>query len=64
MVGFYPLSDLYGAGKKTLILSGSRFKWLWSKYIWTVINVIMYYAAMILVTCGCDMCNREVEHKA
>lgn len=49
MVGFYPLSDLYGAGKKTLILSGSRFKWLWSKYIWTVINVIMYYAAMILV---------------
>lgn len=49
MVGFYPLSDLYGAGKKTLILSGSRFKWLWSKYIWTVINVIMYYAALILV---------------
>ena len=49
MVGFYPSSDLYGAGKKTLILSGSRFKWLWSKYIWTVINVIMYYAAMILV---------------
>lgn len=42
MVGFYPLSDLYGAGKKTLILSGSRFKWLWSKYIWTLINVIMY----------------------
>lgn len=49
VVGFYPLSDLYGAGKKTLILSGSRFKWLWSKYIWTLINVIMYYAAMILV---------------
>lgn len=49
MVGFYPSSDLYGAGKKTLILSGSRFKWLWSKYIWTLINVIMYYAAMILV---------------
>ena len=49
LVGFYPSSDLYGAGKKTLILSGSRFKWLWSKYIWTVINVIMYYAAMILV---------------
>lgn len=45
MVGFYPLSDLYGAGKKTLILSGSRFKWLWSKYIWTVINVIMYYGS-------------------
>ena len=43
------MSDLYGAGKKTLILSGSRFKWLWSKYIWTLINVIMYYAAMILV---------------
>lgn len=35
--------------QKTLILSGSRFKWLWSKYIWTVINVIVYYAAMILV---------------
>lgn len=49
VVGFYPSSDLYGAGKKALILSGSRFKWLWSKYIWTVINVIMYYAAMILV---------------
>ena len=49
VVGFYPSSDLYGAGKKTLILSGSRFKWLWSKYIWTVINVIMYYGAMILV---------------
>lgn len=48
LVGFYPVSDLYGAGKKTLVLSGSRLKWLWSKYIWTILNVIVYYVAMLL----------------
>ena len=47
MVGFYPISDLYGAGKKTLILSGSRLKWLWSKYIWMIINVFAYYLIMV-----------------
>ena len=64
VVGFYPLSDLYGAGKKTLILSGSRFKWLWSKLHMDAHKCDYVLCCNDTCSCGCDMCNREVEHKA
>lgn len=49
LVGFYPISNLYGCGKKALAISGSRRKWLLSKYLWTAINILAYYLAMCLV---------------
>lgn len=49
LIGFYPISDLYGSGMKTLLLSGDRKKWIVSKYIWIACTVTMYFFVLMLV---------------
>ena len=49
LTGFYPISDLYGCGMKTLLSSGNRKKWMTSKYLWIAINIIFYFFLMLLV---------------
>lgn len=43
LIGFYPVSDLYSGGAKTLILAGNRNKWIISKLFWTVTMIIIYF---------------------
>lgn len=49
LTGFYPISDLYGCGMKTLLSSGNRKKWMTSKYLWIAINIVFYFLLMLLV---------------
>lgn len=56
LVGFYPVSSLYSCGKKTLVLSGDRKKWIMSKYLWTALSVLAYYVVMCLVLLLSSMC--------
>lgn len=48
LIGFYPVSDLYSGGSKTLLLAESRNKWVVSKLIWIVTTIIMYYVIFLL----------------
>ena len=43
IVGYYPVRDLNGYGKNTLLRTQSRSRWLLSKLVWIVCMVIAYY---------------------
>lgn len=43
IVGYYPVHDLNGYGKNTLLRTQSRSRWLLSKLVWIVCMVIAYY---------------------
>lgn len=43
IVGYYPVRDLNGYGKSTLLRTQSRARWLSSKLVWIVCMVIAYY---------------------
>ena len=43
IVGYYPVRDLNGYGKNTLLRTQSRSRWLLSKLVWIVCIVIAYY---------------------
>lgn len=47
--GFYPVSDLYGCGMKTLLATENRTKWILSKYLWTALQAVCYFAAAYLI---------------
>lgn len=47
--GFYPVSDLYGCGMKTLLAAESRAKWMLSKYLWVALQAVCYFAATFLI---------------
>lgn len=49
LVGFYPVSDLYGCGMKTLLAAESRNKWLLSKYLWITLQVVCYLGATLVI---------------
>lgn len=49
MVGFYPVTDLYGCGMKTLLAAESRGKWLLSKFMWIAFHVICYFGATLII---------------
>lgn len=46
IVGYYPIRDLSGYGKNTLVRSQSRVLWFTSKIILTVILVVLFYIAI------------------
>ena len=46
IVGYYPIRDLSGYGKNTLVRSQSRILWFTSKIILTVILVALFYVAI------------------
>ena len=43
IVGYYPVRDLNGYGKNTLLRTQSRSRWLLSMLVWIVCMVIAYY---------------------
>lgn len=44
----YPYDELYGYGKNRLVLSKRRDYWWFSKCLWTVISVFVFYATAFL----------------
>lgn len=48
LVGFYPVSDLYSGGAKTLLFAESRNKWVISKFLWIVTTIIIYYVIFLV----------------
>lgn len=48
LIGFYPVSDLYGSGTKTLLLSENRITWMMSKYLWIATMIILYFLAFAI----------------
>ena len=48
LIGFYPISDLYSGGSKTLLLAESRNKWIISKLLWIVTTIIIYFGIFII----------------
>ncbi len=46
IVGYYPVRDLNGYGKNTLLRTQSRARWLFSKLVWIVCMVIAYYVVI------------------
>ena len=50
IVGYYPIRDLSGYGKNTLVRSQSRVLWFSAKIIWTVIAVVLFYLTMYATT--------------
>lgn len=49
LVNFYPVTDLYHCGMQSITASGSRIKWLISKFIWTAMNVIAYQILFLMI---------------
>lgn len=50
IVGYYPIRDLSGYGKNTLVRSQSRILWFTSKIILTVILVVLFYITIYCTT--------------
>lgn len=50
IVGYYPIRDLSGYGKNTLVRSQSRVLWFTSKIILTVILVVLFYITIYCTT--------------
>ncbi len=48
IVGYYPVRDLAGYGKNTLLRTRSRITWFLSKIIWTLCMVLVYYLIIFL----------------
>lgn len=46
IVGYYPVRDLNGYGKNTLLRTQSRARWLLSKLMWIVCMVTLYYVVI------------------
>lgn len=63
LVGFYPTSDLYSCGSKTLLMSGNRKKWIISKYLWIMTVIIVYYSlfAICIFLNECCLVNTNIE---
>ena len=50
VIGYYPVKDLCGYGKNTLLRTKSRTFWLTSKVIWVVLMVVLYYVILYIAT--------------
>lgn len=50
IVGYFPVRDLSGYGKNTLLRTKSRSRWLLSKIIWIVCMVAAYYILIYMAT--------------
>lgn len=44
----YPVNTLKKAGTKSMLFAGTRTKWVISKIVWTLTNVIMFYFVQFL----------------
>ena len=47
LIGFYPASELYRGNGQALIRTRTRAGWLISKFISTVVNVVLYYCCFL-----------------
>lgn len=61
LIGFYPISDLYSCGMKSLLSSGSRKKWLLSKYLWVAFNVIAYFIILLITLYCCSVSRGHID---
>ena len=59
-VAYYPLKDLYGYGQQLLLQSKQRRYWWFSKCIWTIWSVVVFYFIIIMSAFICGMITGNV----
>ncbi|WP_418746906.1 hypothetical protein [Frisingicoccus sp.] len=54
-LSFYPLKDLHGYGQLMLLQSKQRKYWWFSKCMWNILSIILFYFIIIICVCTCSI---------